>query len=73
MEEIAELAGVSGNQLSRIVRMTATAGFLHKPQPGRIAHTPLLAPFVNNLSYLDAAMFLAKTAAPTALYMTAAT
>jgi hypothetical protein len=28
---------------------------------------------VNNLSYLDAAMFLAKTAALTALHMTAAT
>jgi AraC-like DNA-binding protein len=72
MNEISELAGVSVNQLSRIVRMTATAGFLHEPQPGCIAHTALSAPFVNNLSYLDAAMFLAKTAAPTALHMTAA-
>lgn len=60
-------------QLARIVRMTATAGFLSEPQPGYIAHTALSAPFVSNLSYLDAAMLLAETAAPAALHMTAAT
>lgn len=53
--------------------MTATAGFLHETQPGYIAHTALSAPFVTKLSYLDAAMFLAETAAPTALQMAAAT
>lgn len=53
--------------------MTATAGFLHEPQPGHIAHTALSTPFVTNFSYLDAAMFLAGTAAPIAFQMATAT
>lgn len=53
--------------------MTATAGVLHEPQPGYVAHTALSAQFVTNLSFLDAAMFLAETAAPTALSMATAT
>ena len=53
--------------------MTATAGFLNEPQPGYIAHTRLSAAFVYDLSYLDAAMLLAETAAPAALHMTATT
>lgn len=72
-KDVADLAGVPETQLCRIVRMTATAGFLHEPQPGHIAHTALSAPFVTKLSYLDAAMFLAETAAPIALQMAAAT
>lgn len=59
--------------LCRIARMTATAGFLSEPQPGHIAHTALSAHFVTKLSYLDAAMFLARTAAPIALQMVTAT
>ncbi|KAK3370066.1 hypothetical protein B0H63DRAFT_306509 [Podospora didyma] len=73
MRDVADLADVSETQLSRIVRMTATADFLSEPQPGYISHTPLSAPFVTNLSYLDAAMLLAETAAPAALHMTIAT
>lgn len=71
--EVADLAGVPEAQLCRVVRMTATASFLHEPQPGHIAHTALSAPFVTNLSFLDAAMFLAETAAPTSLQMAVAT
>ncbi|KAI1493818.1 O-methyltransferase family protein [Biscogniauxia mediterranea] len=73
LRDVAELAGVPEHQLCRIVRMTATAGFLQEPQPGYIAHTALSAPFVTKLFYLDAAMFLAETAAPTALQMASAT
>lgn len=73
MKDIAELADVPEMTLSRVVRMIATAGFLAEPQPGRIAHTTLSAPFVTKLSYLDAAMFLAETAAPIALKMGEAT
>ncbi|KAF2464733.1 uncharacterized protein BDR25DRAFT_296310 [Lindgomyces ingoldianus] len=73
IEEIADLASVPETQLGRVVRMMATAGFLHEPHPGHIAHTSLSAPFVTNLAFLDAAMFLAETAAPTALHMPAAT
>ena len=72
-KEVADLTGVPETQLCRVVRMTATAGFLHEPQPGHIAHTALSAPFVTNLSFLDATMFLAETAAPTALHMATAT
>ena len=61
------------SQLCEIVRMTATAVFLYEPRPGYIAHTVLSTPFVTKLTYLDAAMFLAGTAAPIALQMTTAT
>ncbi|KAI1504044.1 O-methyltransferase family protein [Biscogniauxia marginata] len=73
VRDVAELAGVPEHELCRIMRMTATAGFLQEPQPGYIAHTALSAPFVTKLFYLDAAMFLAETAAPTALQMASAT
>lgn len=72
-KDVAELAGVPETQLCRIVRMTATAGFLQEPQPGHIAHTALSAPFVTKLSYLDAAMFLTEIGAPVAMQMAAAT
>lgn len=68
-KDVADLAGVSETQLRRVVRMTATAGFLFEPQPGYIAHTALSAPFVTNLSYLDATIFLAETAVPASLQM----
>lgn len=72
-KDVADLAGVPEMQLCRVVRMTATAGFLNEPQPGHVAHTILSAPFVTKPSFLDAAMFLAETAAPTALQMAVAT
>ena len=73
LKDIAELADVPENTLSRVVRMMATAGFLVEPQPGRIAHTTLSAQFVTKLCYLDAAMFLAETATPVSLKMGEAT
>lgn len=53
--------------------MTASAGFLKEAEPGHVAHTALSSSFVVKPSYLDAAMFIAGTAAPTALHMPAAT
>ncbi|KAH8121195.1 O-methyltransferase family protein [Trichoderma asperelloides] len=53
--------------------MMTTAGFLYEPQPGYISHTPLSASFVTRPSHLDAALFLAGTAAPAELNMTVAT
>lgn len=75
LEDIAELASVPKNHLSRIIRLTATAGFLQEPpaEVGHVAHTALSAHFVTKLSYLDAAMFLSDLAAPTALQMAKAT
>ena len=72
-KDVADLADVPELVLCRVIRMTATAGFLSEPQPGCIAHTALSAPFVTTLHYLDATMFLAGTAAPMALQMAAAT
>lgn len=73
IEEIADLASVPETLLGRVVRMTATVGFLQEPRPSHIAHTRLSTPFVTNLAFLDAIMFLADTAAPAALHMASAT
>ena len=73
IEDVAALSGVPEAQLARIIRLTATSGFLHEPQPALVAHSASSAQFVTNPSYLDAAMFLAESAAPAALEMAAAT
>lgn len=70
LDELAELADVPEHTLGRVVRMTATAGFLHEPQLGYVAHTPLSLAFTNELLYFDAAMFLANRVAPSALDLT---
>ena len=72
-KDVADLAGVPETQLCRIVRMMVTAGFLQEPQRGYVAHSLLSARFVTKPSFLDAAMFLSKTVAPTALQMPLAT
>ena len=64
------MANVPDLILSRVVRMTATAGFLREVQPGFVAHTDLSAAFSTNLSYFDAAMFLSNHIAPSALHLT---
>ncbi len=56
-----------------MVRMTATVGILCEPEPGFVAHSPLSAHFVTKPSLLDAAAFLAETAAPAAFHMADAT
>jgi hypothetical protein len=70
IEELAVLADVPEHTLRSVVRMTATSGFLHEPQLGYVAHTPLSSSFTNELVYFDAAMFLANRVAPSALDMT---
>lgn len=67
--DLADLTGVSAAQIRRIVRTTATAGFLCEPQPDHVAHTPLSIQFVKRPSCLDAIMFMAETVAPSALHM----
>ncbi|KAM0794061.1 hypothetical protein BDR22DRAFT_895535 [Usnea florida] len=69
----ANIASVSPTELCRVVRMTATAGILCEPEPGFVAHSPLSAHFVTKPSLLDAAAFLAETAAPAAFHMADAT
>ncbi|KAL6702828.1 hypothetical protein ACN47E_000914 [Coniothyrium glycines] len=67
LEELAHLADVPEPTLSRVVRMTATAGFLQEPQLGHVAHTTLSSSFTTDFSYFDAAMFLANKVAPGSL------
>ena len=70
--EIATLANVPKTQLERIVRMTATTGFLFEPQAGHVAHTTLSTGFVTSLNLLDSAMFLSETVVPASLHMATA-
>ncbi|THC93442.1 hypothetical protein EYZ11_007061 [Aspergillus tanneri] len=69
MKDVSDLADVPEARLWRVVRMTATAGFLQEPEPGSVAHTALSALFFTKPSHLDAAMFLAGTLSPAALQM----
>ncbi|GFF62992.1 hypothetical protein IFM51744_11063 [Aspergillus udagawae] len=73
MQDLADLAGVPEIQLRRIIRLMGTSGFLQEPLPNYVSHTPLSAQFVTNQSLLDAAVFMADLAAPTALQMSTAT
>ena len=70
VKDIADLTRVPELQLSRVVRLMATVGFLQEPQTHHVAHTPLSASFVSCPSYHDAAMFLSESVAPAALRMT---
>ncbi|CRG92135.1 hypothetical protein PISL3812_09191 [Talaromyces islandicus] len=69
IKDIADLSGVSATQLSRTIRLSATAGFLVEPQAGHVAHTQLSATFISNPSLLDAAEFLSEFVAPVTLQM----
>ncbi|KAI0145388.1 hypothetical protein GGR57DRAFT_480574 [Xylariaceae sp. FL1272] len=73
IRDVADLSGTPEPQLARIVHMMSTAGFLHQPQSGQVAHTALSAPFATNPSLLDASLFLSETAGPSALQMSTAT
>ncbi|ORY69639.1 uncharacterized protein BCR38DRAFT_419679 [Pseudomassariella vexata] len=73
IQDVADLSSVPEPQLCRIIRLTATVGFLDEPQMGHVAHTPLSASFVENPSFLDAGMFLAEFATPAALQMAPST
>ncbi|KAH0364237.1 hypothetical protein KCU65_g6912, partial [Aureobasidium melanogenum] len=41
-EDVAELASVPKNQLIRVTRIAAMAGFLHEPNPGHVVHNAKL-------------------------------
>ncbi|KFY13627.1 hypothetical protein V491_06344 [Pseudogymnoascus sp. VKM F-3775] len=73
IKDVAQLSAVPETQLIRIIRMTATVGFLREPTPGYVAHTPISAQFISRTSYRDAAMFLAEHATFAAIQMTSNT
>ncbi|KAJ4389513.1 hypothetical protein N0V93_006983 [Gnomoniopsis smithogilvyi] len=56
-ENVAEMAYVSLAELSRVIRFTATFGFLSEPQTDLVAHTSLSRHFLNKTSLSDAIMF----------------
>jgi hypothetical protein len=70
--EVADISNVSVDQLQRVVRLMATAGFLCEPNDSHVAHTPLSASFVTEPALLDAALYLARAAVPAALNMSPA-
>ncbi|KFZ03776.1 hypothetical protein V502_10671 [Pseudogymnoascus sp. VKM F-4520 (FW-2644)] len=73
IKDLADLVGVPESQLVRIIRLTATCGFLREPILGFVSHSPLSAQFITNQSLLDATVFIAELATPTALQMPQAT
>jgi hypothetical protein len=73
ISDLARLSGVPETQLGRIIRFTATVGFLQENQPGQVGHSPLSSLFVSRPSLRVAIMFLADSAAPAALKMASAT
>jgi hypothetical protein len=73
IKDVSDLIGIPESQLTRVIRMVVTAGFLQELQPGYVAHSTLSASFVIQPSYLDATIFLAERVAPAALRMAVAT
>lgn len=73
IHDLADLAGVPENQLRRVIRLAASAGFLHETQPGHVSHTSMSAQFLASQSLSDAMIFITTTATPSALYMAEAT
>jgi hypothetical protein len=73
IRDVAHLSAVPQAQLSHVIRMTATAGFLREPEAGQVAHTTVSAQFASRPLFRDAARFLTESVAPAALHMPAHT
>lgn len=73
IKDLADLVGIPESQLVRVIRLTATCGFLREPIQGFVSHSPLSAQFITDRSLLDAIMFIAELATPAALQMPQAT
>lgn len=73
VQDVADISGAPYQQLLRLIRTVATAGFLHEPKPGLVRHTALSAQFVKKPFLTDAVAFLSDTALPAALQMVSAT
>jgi len=71
--DLSDLAGVPEAQLRRIIRLTASAGFLQETKPNFVAHTTMSAQFLASQSLSDAIVFITATATPSALQMVDAT
>lgn len=71
--DLADLAGVPEGQLRRVIRLTASYGFLKETKPNFVSHTAMSAQFLASQSLCDATVFIAATATPSALQMADAT
>ncbi|KAL2195274.1 toxin biosynthesis regulatory protein [Corynascus similis CBS 632.67] len=71
--DLSDLARVPEAQLRRIIRLTASAGFLQETKPNFVAHTTMSAQFLASQSLSDAIVFITATATPSALQMADAT
>ncbi|KAJ5769695.1 hypothetical protein N7520_004254 [Penicillium odoratum] len=69
IKDLAQLSGVQETELARVLRLTASRGFLQEPQPGHIMHTRLSSRFVSHRRFRDATTFLADCVTPSALRM----
>lgn len=72
-QDVSDLAGVPLAQLTRVVRLVATVGFLCEPEPGYMAHSNLSTQFVQKPSLFDTVMFVSENSLPAALHMPQAT
>lgn len=58
---------VSVSELSRVIRFTATSGFLWEPQPDYVAHTDLSRHYLLRMSLSDAVLFFGDAVFSTTL------
>ncbi|KAJ5215000.1 hypothetical protein N7468_010679 [Penicillium chermesinum] len=68
VKNLAELAGVHEKELVRVVRLTATCGFLQETEPGKVSHTLLSNQFISQCRFKDTSIFLAESGIPRALW-----
>ena len=73
IEDLAALAGVPEVQLRRVIRLTASSGFLQETAPNYVSHTPMSDHFRARQSICDALAFIAEPMTPAALHMPSAT
>ncbi|KAF3763198.1 hypothetical protein M406DRAFT_25889, partial [Cryphonectria parasitica EP155] len=73
IRDLADLAGVPETQLRRVVRLTATYGFLREPMANSVSHTPLSSRLLEDHALQDATHFIVKVAAPAAFHMSSVT
>ncbi|KZF26356.1 S-adenosyl-L-methionine-dependent methyltransferase [Xylona heveae TC161] len=71
--DVAVAAGVPESHLKRVARMAMTSNFLCEPVAGELAHNANSALLVTNPKFLDWALFMTESSAPTASKMVEAT
>ena len=73
LDDLADLTGIPGSQLRRVIRLTSSSGFLQEKPQNHVSHTAISAQFLASQSLCDAAVFIATSVTPSALQMADAT